>query len=316
MTQPPVITAATTDSSKCPRRKKDTLLTLVSGCIAGALEAAATWPVEYIKTQQQQPRKILVRGGMVSAPQPYKGIIQGLQYNIKQKGFLSLYTGLTPTVILSIPKTGCRFGANQYFRNMLRSADGKLTPSASFVAGLLAGISEAVLVVTPQETIKTKLINLNMGFSSGIRMIIEREGLGGLYQGGLSTALKQGGSVSIRFFFMSEYTRWLKGTAEAALSPSESFLGGIGSGLVASYATQPFDVVKTRMQSTGKKPYTTTFQCFRYIVQEEGAMVLFSGIVARCARVVPGSGIVFMSAELIYNQLDAWKKRHYADGCF
>ena len=197
-----------------PRRKKDTVLTMLAGGIAGAIEAVATWPVEYIKTQQQQPRKIVVRGGIVSAPQPYKGIVEGLQFNIKTAGFFSVYTGLTPTLILSIPKSSCRFGANAYFRDQLRSADGTLYAGASFVAGLLAGIAEAVLVVTPQETIKTKLISLNMGFQSGVRLIVEREGVAGLYQGGLSTAFKQGGSVSVRFLFMSEYTRWLKGEAE------------------------------------------------------------------------------------------------------
>lgn len=139
------------DIDQRPRRKKDTTLTLAAGCIAGALECSATWPVEYIKTQQQSPRKIMVSGGMVSAPQPYKGIIEGLQYNVKTSGFYSLYTGLTPTLILSVPKAGCRFGANQYFRNLFRSpTDNKLTPTASFAAGVLAGISEAVLVVTPQ----------------------------------------------------------------------------------------------------------------------------------------------------------------------
>ncbi|KOO29772.1 tricarboxylate transport mitochondrial [Chrysochromulina tobinii] len=168
---------------------------MLAGGIAGAIEAGATWPVEYIKTQQQQPRKIVVRGGIVSAPQPYKGIVEGLQYNIKTAGFFSVYTGLTPTLILSIPKSSCRFGANAYFRDQLRSADGTLSAGASFVAGLFAGIAEAVLVVTPQETIKTKLISLNMGFRSGVRLIVEREGVAGLYQGGLSTALKQGGSV-------------------------------------------------------------------------------------------------------------------------
>jgi hypothetical protein len=33
-----------------PRRKKDTVLTMLAGGIAGAIEAGATWPVEYIKT--------------------------------------------------------------------------------------------------------------------------------------------------------------------------------------------------------------------------------------------------------------------------
>ena len=46
---------------------------------------------------------------------------------------------------------------------------------------------------------------------------------------------------------MSEYTRVLKsGSAEATLTPLESFAGGVMAGTVAVLVTQPFDVVKTR----------------------------------------------------------------------
>ena len=40
----------------------------------------------------------------------------------------------------------------------------------SFVAGGCAGIAESVAVVTPQETIKTKLIDAKMGLVDGVKM--------------------------------------------------------------------------------------------------------------------------------------------------
>lgn len=39
---------------------------------------------------------------------------------------------------------------------------------------------EAALAVVPQETIKTKLINLNMGMVDGVSHIVKTEGIGGL----------------------------------------------------------------------------------------------------------------------------------------
>ena len=107
-----------------------------------------------------------------------------------------------------------------------------------------------------------------------------------------------------RFLFMAEYTKALKGKAEATLSSGESFLGGLGAGLSSVLLTQPFDVVKTRLQAaTVLQRYASTADCFRQIVRDEGVATLYSGTAARCARVVPGSGIIFMSADATYNML-------------
>ena len=221
---------AAAPSTPAAAAKKDPLLKLVAGCVAGSIEATATWPLEYIKTQMQTMRKVPSKGGFVSVPQPYTSIYGGLRYTVRTTGALSLFTGLTPTLLLSAPKAGIRFGANQQLRNALRGADGNVSVGASFTAGMLAGVAEAVIVVTPQETIKTKLITLNMRTWHGLRHILATDGVAGLYCGLLSTALKQGGSNGARFLFMAEYTSALKGRAEATLSTGESFVGGLGAG--------------------------------------------------------------------------------------
>ena len=96
--------------------KKDPLLKLVAGCVAGSIEATATWPLEYIKTQMQTMRKVPSKGGFVSVPQPYTSMYGGLRYTVRTTGALSLFTGLTPTLLFSAPKAGIRFGANQQLR--------------------------------------------------------------------------------------------------------------------------------------------------------------------------------------------------------
>ena len=281
-----------------PPKKKDTSLTLAAGCIAGACEATATWPMEYIKTQLQLMSN--VKGG---PPPPYSGVFSGIAYTVRQTGFFSLYRGLEPTLIGSVPKAGIRFGGNQFFRNQLADEHGKVSTFGSFVAGGCAGVAESIAVVTPQETIKTKLINANMGLVDGIKMVLRTEGIGGLYKGLFSTCLKQSGNHGSRFMYMAEWKRYLTGSPEGKLSTLESFAGGMGAGLFSIFTTTPFDVVKTRMQGLKAAEYSSTLDCFVKIATREGPLQFYSGAVARAARVVPGQGIIFMSQEKIYQAL-------------
>jgi len=48
----------------------------------------------------------------------------------------------------------------------------------------LLGTIESIFVVTPVETVKTKLIHLNMEFIGGVKHIVAKEGLWGVYQVG------------------------------------------------------------------------------------------------------------------------------------
>ena len=85
-----------------------------------------------------------------------------------------------------------------------------------------------------------------------------------------------------------------------AVSRARSLLAGLFSVLT----TSPFDVVKTRMQSTQASAYSSTLDCFAQIARKEGLANFYSGSLARCFRVLPGQGIIFMSAEAIYNLLE------------
>lgn len=144
----------------------------------------------------------------------------------------------------SIPKAGIRFGLNASFKDSLKDKDGKLTPAKNFLAGLGAGVSEAIIVVAPVETVKTKCIDLNMSFMDGMRYILKNEGIGGVYQGAFATALKQGSNQGLRFMWYNEYKRIVSNDGERELTPLLRLLGGMSAGCFSTLGNNPFDVVK------------------------------------------------------------------------
>ena len=283
------------------KKKKSPLLPMAAGCIAGGIEATAVWPMEFIKTQLQLQSKA-AKGG---APLPYSGMIGGLSHTVRTTGFRSLYRGLAPTLIGSIPKAGIRFGLNAVIKDNLRDKDGKLTMGKNFVAGLGAGVSEALVIVAPVETIKTKFIETNSPFVAGLRHILKTEGLGGIYQGAAATALKQGSNQGLRFMWFNEYKQIVTNHGETEMTPLRGLFGGMSAGCFSTLGNNPFDVVKTRMQGTqAAARYAGTLDCFRQVLAKEGAAAFYAGVVPRLGRVVPGQGIIFMSFETIQKTLE------------
>jgi hypothetical protein len=56
--------------------------------------------MEFIKTQLQL--QSTAKGGVL----PYNGMVSGLTYYVRTTGFFSLYRGLAPTLLGSVPKAG------------------------------------------------------------------------------------------------------------------------------------------------------------------------------------------------------------------
>jgi solute carrier family 25 citrate transporter 1 len=185
------------------------------------------------------------------------------------------------------------------------------------IAGMCAGMTEAVLAVTPTETVKTKLIQANRstGFLHGIRDIIGTEGWSGLYRGSvlyllnnsnfkrnndsvIPTMLRQGCNSAIRFsVYGSMQTVWMSRLAKGQqqFGTVKSFLSGAVAGTVATMLTMPIDVVKTRLQGrdAAKLYQNSTWRCFISVLRTEGWRALWKGTTPRLSRVVCSSGIVF-----------------------
>jgi solute carrier family 25 (mitochondrial citrate transporter), member 1 len=200
---------------------------------------------------------------------------------------------------MSIPKAGIRFGGNAYFKQLLADEKGKLTMAKQFLAGMGAGTVEAIFAVTPMETVKTKLIEQNQGLLVGIRSILAESGIGGLYQGVFATILKQASNQGLRFMFFNKYKDTITENGKVPMHPLAALVGGMSAGVFSTLGNNPFDVIKTQMQSKDAKQYKNTLDCFLKTLKNEGFRGLYKGVVPRMGRVVPGQGVIFMSFESI-----------------
>jgi solute carrier family 25 folate transporter 32 len=114
---------------------------------------------------------------------------------------------------------------------------------------------------------------------------------------------------AFQFMFYEELKRLAKvhSVAKGEELSSFHFLGmGALSKVFASTATYPYQTVKTRLQATEALAgqYRGTLDCFRQIINQEGALALYKGIAPNILRVAPSSAVTF----LCYEKMIKWLK--------
>lgn len=278
-----------------PSRK--TLKGIVAGGITGGIEICITFPTEYVKTQLQLDER-------KGTAKRYKGIVDCVKVTIREHGVRGLYRGLSVLVYGSIPKSAVRFGSFEEFKKRNVGPDGNLTAQRKFLCGLGAGISEAILAVTPMETIKVKFIHDQnspnpkfKGFFHGVREIVRQQGIRGTYQGLTATMMKQGTNQAMRFFVVETLKELYRGKGADANKPVPKLLTGLFgaiAGAVSVFGNTPLDVVKTRMQGLEAHKYKNTLDCAIQIFKHEGPRAFYKGTVPRLGRVCLDVGITFM----------------------
>ncbi|XP_051847478.1 tricarboxylate transport protein, mitochondrial-like isoform X2 [Antechinus flavipes] len=290
---------ASNEPSACPQ----CLLRPESG-IAGGIEICISFPTEYIKTQLQLDER---------AKQPrYTSILHCVKLTIQEHGFRGLYRGLSSLLYGSIPKSAVRFGMFEFLSNRFRDADGKLSNRKSFLCGLGAGATEAVVIVCPLETIKVKFIHNQtfgeikyQGFFHGIREIVRVQGVQGIYRGLTATIIKQGSNQAIRFFTMTSLRNWYQGdNPQKKINPFITATFGMTAGAASVFGNTPVDVVKTRMQSLEANKYKSTIDCISQIYKNEGLLAFYKGTIPRLSRVCLDMAVVFVLYEEIMKFLN------------
>lgn len=233
------------------------------------------------------------------------GLVGTAKHTIKESGFLSLYRGLSVLVFFSIPKTGIRFFSKNWYEHHLFTEKGRFSNSMS---GMMAGITEAILVVTPMETIKTKLIhdrisgsNKYRGLFHGISEIVREKGFSGIYKGLGPTVLRQGSNQGIRFLVYDDSKKFL--VQHLPYTPAMFLAGGI-AGAASVMGNNPIDVVKTNMQGLDAAKFKGPFDCAAQIWRNEGIRGFYKGAIPRMTRVVLDVALTFTLYEHIKDLMD------------
>ncbi|KAI4737550.1 hypothetical protein E4T50_11979 [Aureobasidium sp. EXF-12298] len=270
-------------------------MSVISGGVAGGVEALVTYPFEFAKTRAQ----LHVRKAGVPYPRNPFAVV-GQVYS--QEGLRALYKGCAALAVGSIGKDAVRFLSFDTVKNAFKDPEtGTLSPLRNMLAGMAAGVVASATAVTPTERIKTALIDDARGprqFTStmhAVRTIIAEDGFKGLYRGFAGTTLKQASATSFRmgtYNILKDYEK----NHHIEQNTATNFANGAVAGITTTLATQPFDVIKTRSQ-TAKA--TTTMEAIASIWQDDGIRAFWRGTFMRLGRTVLAGGVLFTTAEAV-----------------
>ena len=122
------------------------------------------------------------------------GVVNVFKNTYKTNGFFGLYKGYSALLLFSVPKNYVRFTTFTFAKNSVFTGKDRIS---TLCCGLMAGAAESTFVVTPQETLNTKLVHDKMqekpkyrNLFHGIGTIVRENGIGGLYKGYSATLIK------------------------------------------------------------------------------------------------------------------------------
>ncbi|TXT15556.1 hypothetical protein VHUM_00059 [Vanrija humicola] len=295
---------------------------LLAGGTAGLTEALVCHPLDTIKVRMQLSKSRKAKG-----LKPLGFFATGRQI-VARETPLGLYKGLGAVVTGIVPKMAIRFASFELYKGWLADAEGKISPGSTFVAGLGAGATEAVMVVNPMEVVKIRLqaqqhsladpdaVPRYRNAAHAAYKIVAEEGFGTLYRGVALTALRQATNQGVNFTAYQYFRKWAlqfqpEYLAKGDLPSYQTMVLGLVSGAMGPFSNAPIDTIKTRIQRASKVPGETAFSRFMKVATEmfknEGPSAFYKGITPRVLRVAPGQAIVFTVYERVKRIIDKAK---------
>lgn len=281
------------------------------------MEALVCHPLDTIKVRMQLSRRQRTAGGK------RRGFIQTGVEIAKKETPLGLYKGLGAVLTGIVPKMAIRFTSYEWYKQMLADKDGKVHGGGNFLAGLAAGVTEAVAVVTPMEVVKIRLQAQHHSMADPLDQpkyrnaahacytVVKEEGFGALYRGVSLTALRQGTNQAANFTAYTELKAFLQERQEDPAAPLPSYttaMIGLISGAVGPFCNAPIDTIKTRLQRTPAEPGQTAMGRINMIAsqmfKQEGPRAFWMGITPRVMRVAPGQAVTFAVYEYLKGILE------------
>jgi len=246
---------------------------------------------------------------------------------VRRETPLALYKGLGAVLSGIVPKMAIRFASFETYKARLADREtGKTSVGNIFLAGLGAGVTEAVLVVNPMEVVKIRLqaqmhsladpLETPQYRNAGhaVYKIVREEGFAVLYRGVTLTALRQATNQGANFTVYQELKKFCheKQPGLSELPTYQHMIIGLISGAMGPFSNAPIDTIKTRLQ---KATFTADMSAVARITsiasdmwRQEGVSSFYKGITPRVLRVAPGQAVVFAVYERVRRLIERVKE--------
>jgi len=290
---------------------KHAAIQLTAGGSAGCVEVLLMHPLDLIKTRFQ------LQGNAVPGdPGHYTGVRDCFGKMYRQEGIRSFWKGILPPVLVETPKRAWKFFTFEQFQKVFRFGSDKSTALTYSLAGLGAGVTEAIMV-NPFEVVKVRLQS-NRAIQSEApstwsvaRQLVAEDGLArGLLGKGITATMARNGYFNMVYFgFYHTVKNWLPVNQDSRLEFLRKVLIGLTAGTLGCCVNIPFDVAKSRIQGPqpvpGEVKYRGTARAIATVYREEGFLALYKGIVPKIMRLGPGGAIMLLVYESMHDYLTA-----------
>lgn len=235
-------------------------------------------------------------------PGQFTGTFDGLIKIARYEGIPSLWSGLSPTLIMAVPATVLYFTSYDQLKSKLQKVFGN-SPIIPGVAGGVARIGTAT-VISPLELIRTKMQSRpisNAEILSVVQQSIKTSGIKSLWTGWWPMLMRD---VPFSVIYWCGYER-IKDIVPTEKLFMKSFCAGFSAGTIATILTHPMDLTKTRRQillgenilEPTAASQIRTFGIMRDVVTQMGFRGLFAGLLPRIAKIGPACAIMISSYE-------------------
>lgn len=287
--------------------KSETWKGFVAGSIAAIIAGGVTHPIDLIKVRLQIDNinaRNMARTGM---------------HIIKKDGVCGLYQGLSASVMRQASFVGVKFGVYDILTNYIKNSnEGKISFIEKTGSGLLAGAIGAC-IGNPFDLVMVRMQadgglppTMRRRYQNGLHAlasVISKEGVFTLWRGCAPTVWR-GMVVTSSQLAVYDHTKENLAKFGMPETPVLHISSSIIAGIVASLASNPIDLVKSRLMNMktdhgGKLPYFGTIDCLVKTVKHEGVFALYKGLSATLCRQVPLNIIRFVSLEKLKMLLNA-----------
>ncbi|XP_045550251.1 kidney mitochondrial carrier protein 1 isoform X1 [Salmo salar] len=297
----------------------------VFGGLASVTAECGTFPIDLTKTRLQVQGQV---GDSKYREIRYRGMLHAIGRICREEGISALYSGLAPAMLRQASYGTIKIGTYQSFKRLLVDRPEDETLFTNVLCGVLSGVISSS-IANPTDVLKIRMQaqgSVIQGSMVGNFInIYQQEGTRGLWKVGVCThthththahtfnpphslSLSQGVSltaqraaivVGVELPAYDLAKKHLILDCHMGDNIYTHFLSSFACGLAGALASNPIDVVRTRMmnQTCGAVTYQGTLDCLLQTSRSEGFMALYKGFLPNWLRLGPWNIIFFVTYE-------------------
>ncbi|XP_055829045.1 mitochondrial uncoupling protein 5 [Solanum dulcamara] len=309
----------------------------VEGGIASIIAGCSTHPLDLIKVRMQLQGEtpisapatvqnlrpalafhtgatnIHIPAPSVVAPPRVGPVAVGVKI-IQQEGVAALFSGVSATVLRQTLYSTTRMGLYDMLKQKWTDPDTNIMPlSKKIVAGLIAGGIGAA-VGNPADVAMVRMqadgrlpISQRRNYKSVIDAITQMsksEGVTSLWRGSSLTVNR---AMLVTASQLASYDQFKETILKKGLMKDglgTHVTASFAAGFVAAVASNPVDVIKTRVMNMKVEPgmappYSGAIDCAMKTIKAEGPMALYKGFIPTISRQGPFTVVLFVTLEQV-----------------